>query len=310
MLGLAHIPYELDEKKGWAMNIEGIESSVRQAQLHGVTPRVLVIINPSNPTGALLNKADIASLIEIAAEHDLLVLADEVYQSNIFPGEEFVSVKKILRELQDSDQKYAKVQLISLHSVSKGITGEGGQRGGYFETWNLPQSVHVQLQKLVNFMLQPATPGQIVLDCMVQPPKQGEPSYELYSQEKALIEARLEDISTRLYSAFGELPGVSCQKPKGALYLFPRIDIPPSAVKACQEDGMSSDEVDVWFCMQLLKGCGVCVVPGSGFGKPPRSLGDDGASVWFRITFLAEGEEWIEGIREFLTSFYSTYSSK
>jgi alanine transaminase len=93
-------------------------------------------INPGNPTGASLQAESIKSVIELAAEENLVVLADEVYQTNVFEGE-FHSFKKGLRDLQSSprnkDGKFDNVELASLHSISKGMVGECGHRGGYYE---------------------------------------------------------------------------------------------------------------------------------------------------------------------------------
>lgn len=130
------VKYFLDESSIWSTNIDGIKDSLKEARAQGTDVRALVIINPGNPTGASLTKDNIKDLIRLAAEEKIVLMADEVYQTNIFEGE-FFSFKRCLRELQvsseNSDSKFDKVQLASLHSISKGMVGECGHRGGYFE---------------------------------------------------------------------------------------------------------------------------------------------------------------------------------
>lgn len=102
---------------------EEISLTIREARDRDVEARCIVIINPSNPTGAVSSQDDLEALVELAAEEKLLLLADEVYQENIFPGNEFVSCKKIIRRLQEqraaNDPRYTTLQLISPHFVSK-----------------------------------------------------------------------------------------------------------------------------------------------------------------------------------------------
>ena len=110
--------------------------ALRKAQAEGIDVRAVAVINPGNPTGASLKAESIQSVIELAAEENLVVLADEVYQTNVFEGK-FHSFKKGLRDLQSSpknkDGKFDNVELASLHSISKGMVGECGHRGGYYE---------------------------------------------------------------------------------------------------------------------------------------------------------------------------------
>ena len=75
------------------------------------------------------------------------------------------------------------IELVSFHSISKGVIGECGRRGGYFELTNMDPAAQDQIYKLASISLCPAVQGQIMVDLMVQPPKPGDASYALYKQE-------------------------------------------------------------------------------------------------------------------------------
>ena len=131
------VPYYLNEESNWSTNVTGIREALKDAQKKGIDVRAVVVINPGNPTGGCLTPEDINSVLELAAEEKLVCLADEVYQTNVFEGNEFQSFKKGLRDLQKGDKnkngKFDNVELASLHSISKGMVGECGHRGGYYE---------------------------------------------------------------------------------------------------------------------------------------------------------------------------------
>jgi len=209
------VPYYLDEAKTWSTDISSIRSALKQARAAGTDVRAIVVINPGNPTGASLPVADIKSIIEFAAEEKLVVLADEVYQTNIFEGE-FLSFKKTLRDLQknsDSD-KYDHLELASLHSISKGMVGECGHRGGYMELVGFDEKVVAQIYKFVSISLCAPVIGQCLVECMVNPPKDGDESYPLYKKEYDAIFEGLKKRATALFDAFNEMEGVECQKPQ------------------------------------------------------------------------------------------------
>jgi alanine transaminase len=112
--------------------VQNLRSLVEGARAKGVEPRSLSVINPGNPTGQLLTYDDIAEIVDFCTEEGILILADEVYQENVYEdGAEFVSFKKVVADRQSS------VELVSFHSVSKGLQGECGLRGGYMELVNL-----------------------------------------------------------------------------------------------------------------------------------------------------------------------------
>ena len=211
-------------------------------------------------------------LVNICAKHDLVLLADEVYQINLHDRDNypFTSFKKVLMDMQ------SKVQLISLHSIFQGVTGECRRRGGYFECTNVPENVIALMYKMVSIGLCPPLSGQIGVDCLVRPPVPGEPSYELWKSETDAIHAALAKRTRLMTERFNKLPGVMCAPVPGALYLFPRLHLPPAAIQAANDAGKTTD---TFYCLALLDETGICAVPGSGFGQKE-------GEAHFRLTCL------------------------
>ncbi|KAH6618104.1 pyridoxal phosphate-dependent transferase [Chaetomium sp. MPI-SDFR-AT-0129] len=292
------VPYLLDEQKNWGTDLATIKASYEKAKAEGIDVRAIVIINPGNPTGASLSEADIRAVLDFARQERLVVLADEVYQTNVFVGE-FISFKRTLRQLQAENPNggFDAVELASLHSVSKGMVGECGHRGGYFELVNFDPQVQAEIYKFVSIMLCAPVIGQCLVELMVNPPRPGEPSYELYNREYNSIFNGLRERATALHKAFEQMEGVECGEPQGSMYLFPTIKLPAGAAEAAAKEGRTPDE---FYCMRLLDATGVCVVPGSGFGQKEGTL-------HFRTTFLAPGTEWVGSIVKFHKEFVEKY---
>jgi alanine transaminase len=209
------VPYYLDEAAAWSTNFDAIKESLHKARSEGTDVRAIVVINPGNPTGASLSEEDIGAVLKLAAEEKLVVIADEVYQTNVFIGK-FTSFKKCLRSLQSQQAGgiYDGIELVSLHSVSKGMVGECGHRGGYFELIGFDKDVTAQIFKFISIMLCPPVIGQCLVECMVNPPKEGEESYAMYKQEYDNIYEGLKKRALALWNAFKEMEGVSCQDPQ------------------------------------------------------------------------------------------------
>ncbi|KAJ7806937.1 transaminase [Mycena olivaceomarginata] len=134
-----------------------------------------------NPTGPLLSSSAMEELVTLCEEHDLVLLADEVYQNNLNDAEQrsFTSFKKIVRMLSSP------IPLVSFHSISKGVSGECGRRGGYFELCNISPDVSALIYRLVSAGLDPPLSGQIGVDSM------GAPSYALWKTETDAIRKML-----------------------------------------------------------------------------------------------------------------------
>nr|POE64958.1 putative alanine aminotransferase, mitochondrial [Quercus suber] len=294
------VPYYLDEESGWTTNVSGIRSALHEARKFGIDVRALVVINPGNPTGGSLSAEDVGDVLTLCAEENLVMVADEVYQTNVFKGT-FTSFKKGLRDIQKSeknkDGKFDELELVSLHSTSKGMVGECGHRGGYYELVNFDPEVVAQIYKFVSIMLCPPVIGQCIVEMMVNPPREGDPSYPQYREEYDSIFHALQERATALYNAFEEMEGVDCQTPQGSMYLFPTITLPEKALDAAKQAGKGPDE---FYCRRLLDQTGICIVPGSGFGQKEGTL-------HFRTTFLAPGTEWVGRMTKFHQQFMDEF---
>ncbi|RYO90042.1 hypothetical protein DL766_007318 [Monosporascus sp. MC13-8B] len=297
ILNATSVPYYLDETNNWGTSLDTIKEAYNTAKGNGTDVRAVVIINPGNPTGASLSEAEIRSVLEFAAEEKLVVIADEVYQTNVFVGK-FHSFRQVLLKLQREDPaRFGDVELASLHSISKGMVGECGHRGGYFELVGFDKAVEEQIYKFVSIMLCAPVVGQCLVELMVNPPRPGDPSHELYEREYGAIFRGLRERATALYEAFKEMEGVECGAAQGSMYLFPTIRLPARALEAAAREGRSPDE---FYCMRLLDATGVCLVPGSGFGQKEGTL-------HFRTTFLAPGTEWVGRIKKFHREFMDEF---
>jgi aspartate/methionine/tyrosine aminotransferase len=136
-----------------------------------------VVINPGNPTGQVLSRENIEGIIMLCHSHSIMILADEVYQNNIYSEtQKFISFRQVLAEMGAPYNR--EVEVISYHSVSKGLLGECGLRGGYMETHNLPQTAEDHLYKLKSIELCSNTAGQMAVHLMVNPPQIGIESKE------------------------------------------------------------------------------------------------------------------------------------
>ncbi|KND90584.1 putative alanine aminotransferase, mitochondrial [Tolypocladium ophioglossoides CBS 100239] len=297
LLNATCVPYNLDESKAWGTDLDTIKKSYEKGKADGLDIRCIVIINPGNPTGASLAEEDVRAVIDFASKENLVVMADEVYQTNVFVGK-FHSFKGVLRKMQkEAPGQYDAVELVSLHSISKGMVGECGHRGGYFELVGFNPEVEANIYKFVSIMLCAPVIGQCLVELMVNPPTPGQPSYELYNKEYSGIHEGLRERATALHHAFAQMEGVECAEPQGAMYLFPTIRLPQKAIEAAAAEGCSADEL---YCMRLLEATGICVIPGSGFGQAEGTL-------HFRTTFLAPGTEWVGSIVKFHKEFMDKY---
>jgi len=159
MLNGTLAPYYLDEDSAWGVTEAELQRSLDAVGVThgpmGAKARAIVVINPGNPTGQSLPQSAVEGILKFAATNGLVVMADEVYQENVYGGAPgFTSFKRALVNLQTTNPELAaKAQLVSFHSTSKGFIGECGLRGGYFELQNIPQDVRAQLTKLASVSL-------------------------------------------------------------------------------------------------------------------------------------------------------------
>ena len=277
------INYYLDEAHGWKLSKAMLEASLLEARRYGVRVKALCVINPGNPTGSVLDGPNIRMVIEFAREHGLAILADEVYQENIYlAGDHFTSFARVMADIGEKD-----VSLFSFHSCSKGFLGECGQRGGYMEIRNIAEEVVAQITKLQSISLCANLTGQVATYAMVRPPRPGQPSHAVYAAEKEDVLSRLKRRAALLAEGLNAIPGITCNLVAGAMYAFPSIQIP---------EGRTDED----YCMALLEATGVCVVPGTGFGQVP-------GTAHFRTTILPPTPK-MQAVVEKLAAFHRNFA--
>ena len=205
-LGGRQVGYELDESLNWAVSREELDKRLAKAKKEGLEVRALAMINPGNPSGNVMTHCDIQTVVEFCAENGIVLMADEVYQANVYaPSAEFVSAKKVAIDCGLKD-----LQLVSFHSTSKGLMGECGRRGGYMELHHIDPYIHTQLYKLASSELCSGVTGQVMTSLMVRPPLPGDESYELFQEETSRIFEGLKERAQKLVEGLNEIPGISC----------------------------------------------------------------------------------------------------
>ncbi|KAM9826992.1 alanine aminotransferase 2-like [Neosynchiropus ocellatus] len=298
-LAAVQINYYLDEDNCWSLNMTELKRAVDAAREH-CNPRVLCIINPGNPTGQVQSRQCIEDVIRFAKQERLFLMADEVYQDNVYAdGCKFHSFKKVLFEMGPEFSDV--VEMASFHSTSKCYMGECGFRGGYMEIINMDPEVKAQLTKLVSVRLCPPVPGQALLDLVVNPPLPDEPSYNQFMKERNAVLANLAEKAQLTEQMFNTIPGIICNPVQGAMYTFPRITLPQKAIDKAKELGQVPD---MFYCMKLLEEEGICLVPGSGFGQREGTF-------HFRMTILPPTEKlkvMLQKISEFHRRFTQEFS--
>jgi len=234
--------YDLDEENGWQPDTESIRKNIDKKT------KAIVLINPNNPTGTNYKKETLEEIVNIAAEHKLILFSDEIY-------DELLLDEKEKHYCLGSIAKDAPV--IVANGLSKNYLATGFRMG-----WIAPNEFLVQNSDIVEaiFRLGRARlcavhPFQYAIKAALEGSKD-----HIKDAVKKLRERR--DYSIK---RLNEIKGLSCKKPTAAFYAFPRIDLP---IKDDKE-----------FALRLLRDKGVCVVHGSGFGQKP-------GTKHFRIVIL------------------------
>jgi len=236
--------YFLNEDDGWQPELDDIRRKINPRT------RAIVLINPNNPTGSICTRKMLEEIAELARQHNLLIIADEIYDKLILDGGQQISIAAVAPD----------VPVVTLGGLSKNylapgwrigwgiVSGEASAVKPYFE------GVH----KLLRARLCANHPEQYA----IKPALEG-PQDHLVGVIKKLSSRR--DLTVEACNA---IPHMSCVLPRGAFYAFPRIDIP---------------EGDDVFVRELLLEKHILVVHGSGFGQKP-------GTKHFRIVFLPPEE--------------------
>ena len=249
------IHYLCDEDKGWEPNLADIEAKI--------TPKTrgIVVINPNNPTGAVYSRETLEGIVAIARKHQLIIFADEIYDKILYDEAEHTSIATLANDLL----------VVTFNGLSKSyrvagfrsgwlmLSGNKSQAADYIEGIDMLASMRLCANVQAQFAIQTALGGYQSINELVRP------GGRFYEQRNLA------------YDLLTAIPGVSCVKPKGALYLFPKLD--PKVYPI---------EDDQAFILELLKAEKVLLVQGSGFNWPNTDH--------FRVVFLPHREELIEAI--------------
>lgn len=267
------IHYHCDETHEWQPDLDDIRQKIN------AKTRAIVVINPNNPTGALYNEATLKGILELAYQHDLIVFADEIYDKILYDGHQHISLASLSQD----------VLCLTFNGLSKNYRACGLRAGwmvisgpkklarDYIEGLNILASMRLCANAVGQLAIQTALGGKQSI-------------YELTSSEGRLLKQR-----NLAYDLITTIPGVTCVKPKAALYLFPKL---------CAKRYPIMD--DKQFACDLLKQQKVLIVQGSGFNLSTQDH--------FRLVFLPhlnDLEEGISRIAKFLDQYaYSKHKNE
>jgi aspartate/methionine/tyrosine aminotransferase len=286
------VGYYLDEDAGWELNVQALEDAYQQAIAQGITVSAMCLINPGNPSGSVLSRDNLRAVLSFCVKHRLVLLADEVYQENVYSDQhEFISCKRMAYEmglLSQNDDNDG-IELVSFHSTSKGVFGECGRRGGYMELVGIDPAVKDMIYKLASSTLCSTVSGQVMTALMCRGPAPSDPSYTTHEAEKHEIWSALKSKAQLVSQGLDNIPGFACQPATGSMYCFPSVQMPEGAIQAAQAAGMTPDTL---YALDLLEHTGICVVPASGFGQVTGRYG-------FRTTFLPSEQDLQVAVQKF-----------
>jgi alanine-synthesizing transaminase len=249
------VHYLCDEQSDWMPDLADIRRKITPAT------RAIVVINPNNPTGALYPPEVLLQIVEIARQHQLIILADEIYDKTLYDGNTHTSIASLADD----------VLCLTYNGLSKNyrscgyragwmvVSGEKRHAKDYIEGLNM----------LASMRLCANTPGQLAIQTALGG----------YQSIKDLVApggrlCRQRDLA---YQLLTDIPGVSVVKPKAALYMFPRLD--PKFYPIAD---------DQQFAYELLAEEKVLIVQGSGFNWP--------APDHFRLVFLPNSDDLADAI--------------
>ena len=262
------VHYLCDEANEWAPDLNDLRKKI--------TPRTkaIVVINPNNPTGAIYSKEVLLEITKIARENGLILFADEIYDKMLYDAEKHISLASLSTD----------VVTITFNGLSKNYRS-CGYRAGWMVVSGDKEMVRDYIEglnMLASMRLCANVPGQYAIQTALG----GYQSINDLVAEGGRL-ARQRDLAWKLIT---EIPGVTCVKPKSALYLFPKLD-----------PEMYPIEDDQQFVADLLKEEKVLLVQGSGFNwvKPDH----------FRVVFLPHEDVLKEAISR-LARFLERYRNK
>lgn len=259
------VHYLCDEEQDWFPDIANIKSKITEKT------KALVLINPNNPTGAVYDKSLLEDLVSLAREHNLLLLSDEIYEKILYDGAKHYSIASLCDD----------VPVITFNGLAKTYRAAGLRMGWMILSGNIEAmedlingfdilaSMRLCANVPAQFAIQQALGGVQSIDALI------EPGGRLYEQRKIVHEG------------LNNIEGLSCVKPKGALYAFAKVDT--------NKFNVSNDEK---MMLDLLKQERILLVHGRAFNWPKPDH--------FRVVFLPHKDELIPAMGK-LERFFDNY---
>lgn len=259
------VHYLCDEANGWLPDVDDIRAKI--------TPRTrgIVVINPNNPTGVMYPDALLREIVQIAREHNLIIMADEVYDKVLYDGVRHTALASLSTD----------VLTLTFNSLSKAYRACGYRAGWMIVSGDkaMARDYIEGLNMLANIKLGSNVPGQWAIQTALGG----------YQSINDLVKpggrlCRQRDLAYELITA---IPGITCVKPQAALYMFPKLD-----------PAMYPIEDDRQFFLDVLRATRVMLVQGTGFNFPDNQH--------FRIVFLPHEDDLREAIAR-LAGFLENY---
>lgn len=262
------VHYLCDESKGWEPDLADMERKITDKT------RGIVVINPNNPTGAVYSRETLEHIVALARKHQLIIFADEIYDKILYDEAQHTSIATLAPDLL----------VITFNGLSKSyrvagfrsgwlmVSGSKAQAKDYIEGLDMLASMRLCANVQAQFAIQTALGGYQSINDLIRP------GGRLFEQRELA------------WKMLNDIPGVSCVKPQGALYLFPKLDPEIYPIKDDQA-----------FILELLEAEKVLLVQGTGFNWPKPDH--------FRVVFLPHKEELIEAMTR-LARFLANYRQK
>jgi len=257
--------YLCDEGSGWLPDLADVRAKITERT------RAIVLINPNNPTGALYPPDLLRDVVELARQHDLIVFADEIYDRTVYDGATHTSIASLADD----------VLFVTFNGLSKNyracgyragwmiVSGETRHARDYLEGLDILASMRLCSNVPGQYAIQTALGGRQSIDDLVAPGGRL---------------CRQRDLAWKLLT---DIPGVTCVKPRAALYCFPRLD--PRVYPIVDDEA---------FVLEMLEEQKVLVVQGSGFNWPHPDH--------FRVVFLPNSDDLIDALAA-VSRFLETY---
>ena len=238
LCGGTPVHYVCDESNDWKPDLDDIKAKVNK------NTRAIVVINPNNPTGAVYDRSTLEAIVEVARSHKLIICADEIYDRILYDGAEHTPLATIADDVlclsfNGLSKSY---RLAGFRSGWMTIAGPKSHAKDYIEGLEILASMRLCANVPAQYAIQTALGGYQSIKDLVLPA------------------GRLGAQRNLAHKMLSEIPGVSCVKPMGAIYLFPKLD--PSIYVI---------DDDERFALELLRSQKILVVQGTGFNLPTNN---------------------------------------